>query len=57
MTSDGADIHLKLDAAEAAALDAWAARQDPPPRRDEAVRQLLAMALADRRQKPRPADG
>ena len=46
-------IELNLSADEAEALDAWIASQDDRPSRAEAMRRLMAIALRDRRQKPR----
>ena len=46
-------IELQLSDDEARALDAWIAAQDDSPSRAEALRRLLAIALRDRRPKPR----
>ena len=46
-------VELQLSEDEAQALDAWIAAQDDSPSRAEALRRLVAIALRDRRQKPR----
>lgn len=56
MSGEGIEILVRLASAEAAALDEWAGRQEKPVERPEAVRQLIAMALSDRRQRPRAPD-
>jgi hypothetical protein len=46
-------VGVRLPPDQLAAVDAWAAGQDDKPSRPEAIRRLIAIAVADRRQKPR----
>ena len=52
-TGQGTQVQVRLQPDQLAALDAWAKSQDAGLSRPEAIRQLIAMGLADRRQKPR----
>ncbi len=49
----GEDVMVPLSSEEMAAVDAWRDTQDDKPNRGESVRRLMAIALQDRRQKPR----